>query len=150
MSLSHVEYQDLLHKQLFQLLEAAQVLSGGLSDTEKTYHLKKIPLWLAYARKAVGFFPGSRAYIVDEIKCDGGWKGEELNLAVGKAGTVEDVDVDDSLTLRILFTPDSQVWVPSETYVAQGITKGVPVPVEKNRFHSFWLRESHLKPLGPG
>jgi hypothetical protein len=149
MSRSHVDAQVHLQIELQDLLNAAQKLSDGLSDPEKKYHLQKIPLWLAYARKAAGFFPGSRAHIIDEIECVGGWAGNELNLAIGKAGTVEDVDVEADLTLRVLFTPDSQVWVPTESFPSQGIEKGVPKPVERRNYHCFWLKASHLRPGEP-
>ena len=143
---NHMAEMQRMRKQLSAVLEAAQALVGGLSDPDRKYYLERIDRWLDYGMKATGLPIGSRAHLIDDVLCEGGWKGEELNLARGKAGTVEDLDILEDGTLRVLFTPDNQVWVPSETYTAQGITKGVPKP--KDRPACFWIKASHLRPGG--
>jgi hypothetical protein len=144
--MTHVDSIAQIQRQLKDLLSAAQVLTGGLHDPEKKYHLEKVTLWLAFATKATGFAVGARAHLIEDVPCSGGWAGDAHNLLAKKEGVVEDIDITEEGVIRILFTPDHQTWIPPETYGSQGIVKGVPQPLKSP--HCFWLSARHLKP-GP-
>jgi hypothetical protein len=90
----------------YHLENAQRVLARG----PLSFYLKK----LAQQSEALltRFTPikiGERAIIVKHINCENGWKGSEMNLAVGVEGDIVNVDFDNG-EFVFQFRPDVQKW----------------------------------------
>ena len=100
------EFVDRMREVSEHLEKAQRVLAKG----PLSYYLKK----LAEQSEALltRFTPikiGERAIIVKHIKCEGGWEGAEMNLAVGVEGDIMNVDFCDG-EFVFQFRPDVQKW----------------------------------------
>jgi len=87
------------------LKEYQNIMSGG----PMTYYLDRLVEHSEALMQLAPIKKGDRAIIVEDVPCEGGWKGSEQNLAKDMTGDVTNVEYYDGC-FRYTFVPDIQTY----------------------------------------